>query len=283
MTPRSALAPVLEALVEGDDDAHALWCDILRAVASSERPHLALRVDEDDVGVIVRAPSGPWAEPSPWYVEPRPWRHADPRDAAEALVACGLLPAHWSDPERSPRWWADDRWEWQPCGRCQASGTTQGGGSVCATCGGTGGCQASAIDEAPSMPALVAVACLGRDVLARLESLVAEAWPGAVLVWRVMASSRIEAHHRQSDGVGDLSLSRVFSHEKRRFAEPGRFGGEPAWGAACPWRWRGQPEIERAWPYLCEINRVGVHLIHCNPSPFPDSDRYVVIGVEALP
>lgn len=100
-----------------------------------------------------------------------PWRHATPAEALEALVATGLLPAHWTDAMRAPRWWCD------ACGERGERHTTA---------------------APPSHAALVAVASLGVAALARAEALVAETWPGRALVWRVMTAEALNAALREA-------------------------------------------------------------------------------------
>jgi hypothetical protein len=101
----------------------------------------------------------------PW-ARLRGWAHATPADAIAALVETELLPEHWSDPERAPRWW---------CEQCQGRGlmaASLAGGWMCDACRSHTHTAAP-----PSHAALVAVASLGVDTLARAEAIAAAHHP----------------------------------------------------------------------------------------------------------
>lgn len=108
-------------------------------------------------------------------------------DAVEELVAAGILPEHWLDAARAPRWW---------CERCEGSGTIVGW-TACECCGdGSCPCTWGSGDEVPPEPSrgeLVAVSSLGAAAVARAEAVVAETWPRARLVWRVNGARRIRS------------------------------------------------------------------------------------------
>lgn len=124
-----------------------------------------------------------------------PWAHATPADTLAALVEAELLPEQWCDPERGPRWW---------CERCAGVGrvtlrSIDGSGdlgsyAVMPDARGDLRCDAFDVSGAPpcgappSHPALVAVASLGVDTLARAEAIVAETWRARV-VWRVLEAA----------------------------------------------------------------------------------------------
>lgn len=135
-----------------------------------------------------------------------PWAHATPAAALAAIVEAELLPAHWCDPERAPRWW---------CERCAGVGrvtlrSIDGSGdlgSYAVTPDAYGDLRCDAFDVSgappcgapPSLPALVAVASLGADTLARAEAIVAETWRARV-VWRAMGAEKIREHRWSAYG-----------------------------------------------------------------------------------
>jgi len=202
---------------------------------AATRPSLA-----DVIGVLVIGPSGPPVV-GRWPV----WAYNDPTAALEALVARGLLPPHWTDAARAPRWWCDDH---DPRDEDH--------------------------DAPPSLPALISVAALGADALARAGAIVAETWRGRALVWRVMTASEILRHHEVTARDGDgVTEGYVFSHEHERKRRPKAFGGTPAWPVECPWT--SLPTVAPAWPALRELDALGLHLLAC------DAAR-VVLGVESV-
>jgi hypothetical protein len=105
-----------------------------------------------------------------------------PAEFIELLVARGLLPAPWAGDAAAPGWW---------CAPCYGTGVVRDpirDDEECLCEGGVAGSPMLYEDVA-------AVAALGVDALARVESLVGEAWPGARVGWRVMDRDAIEAHH----------------------------------------------------------------------------------------
>lgn len=128
--------------------------------------------------------------------------YGTPAAALEALVAAGSLADHWADAARAPRWW---------CEACEGTGEVRGTAGGFATVWWCGVCDPRGAEDArpgtrrdssapvgtaaapPSLPALVAVASLGVDTLARVEAIVAETWPGARLVWRCESAEGLRA------------------------------------------------------------------------------------------
>ncbi len=190
------------------------------------------------------------------------WRHTAPADAVEALIARGLLPEHWSDEGRAPRWW---------CAGCE------GRGHVCCRCATP--CGPSPFDfvsdgttaAPPSHPALVAVAALGLGTLARAEAIVAETWRARV-VWRVMTADALREHHGQRAFAASASprAEEAFSWEAHIAERDNR-----PWRTECPFGEEWGAEIQRTWPASTALRALGVHLLAVNESR-------VVIGVEAL-
>lgn len=172
---RPALADVLARATTCDD---AVWW---RMMLLDSPTRLATEGVEWKMG-----PSIPWARL-------RGWAHPTPADALAALVEAELLPEHWADDGRAPRWWSE------ACRTCGGNGwivTSTGDGSHgtleqenCPDCeDGSGHAPAP-----PSHDALVAVASLSVDTIARAEAIVAETWPGARLVWRVESAAKLSA------------------------------------------------------------------------------------------
>lgn len=181
-------------------------------------------------------------------------RHPTPADALGALVEAELLPEHWARELTAPRWW-------------------------CPQCGERGERHVTAAP--PSHAALVAVASLGVDTLARAEAIVAETWPGRALVWRVMGTAEIREHHERCKlySGGAATALEAFSREQVAAyyfgPELGGFGGD------CKPPWPAEPfttdsaEVRRAWPALRALAALGLHLVAL------DAGR-VVLAVEAL-
>lgn len=196
---RPALARVLEVLDSTASYAAAdkalgvphetatRWCDTLTT--------RDIRVTVDDEAVGVGAFFDHRQHDFRW-----PWRHTSPADALGALVEAALLPEHWADEGRAPRWWCEgcegvgyakprsaddpDPYTGAPMWRCGVCGSSEAGRGLLAA--------------PPSHAALCAVASLGVDTLARAEAIVAETWPRARLVWRVMGAAELNAVLRRN-------------------------------------------------------------------------------------
>lgn len=141
-TQRLALADVLGVLsplrLTADFLAgHRVFCEAARV----------------DVGMHLLAPRD--AESVLWHR----WLHPSPADALGALVEAELLPEHWARAMTAPGWWSQ-----MQCGLCR------GDGGDCYGCGGDGW-KMGATPTPPSHAALVAVASLGVDALARAEAI----------------------------------------------------------------------------------------------------------------
>lgn len=160
------------------------WAD-----ASSWAVYLRDKVPPmDEAGITLRAAG---------FERVAPWRHDTPAAALEALAAAtpALVPGHWTDAVRAPRWW---------CEACEGTGEVRGvaGGFAtvwwCGVCDPRGAAGArpgvrrdpsspvGTADAPPSLPSLVSVAALGVDVLARVDSIAAEGWPGQRVAWRAL-------------------------------------------------------------------------------------------------
>lgn len=253
---RPALADVLAALATCDD---AAWW---RMMLLDSPTRLATEGVEWKMG-----PSIPWARL-------RGWAHPTPADALAALVEAELLPEHWADDGRAPRWWCErcggrglvDAWttpdgvvERDFCGECAEEDTDATGGW-------------RAIGHAPAPPshaALVAVASLGADTLARAEAIVAETWPVRALVWRVMTREALREHHEKMT-VSGRGLPVVVSLEETQMAGLRWPVSYPRYSAT-----RVSKDAARAWPALRALAALGLHLVAL------DAAR-VVLAVEAL-
>lgn len=248
---RPALADVLARATTCDD---AVWW---RMMLLDSPTRLATEGVEWKMG-----PSIPWARL-------RGWAHPTPADALAALVEAELLPEHWADDGRAPRWW---------CERCRTCGgkgwivTSTGDGSHgtleqenCPDCeDGSGHAPAP-----PSHAALVAVASLGADTLARAEAIVAETWPVRALVWRVMTREALREHHEKMT-VSGRGLPVVVSLEETQMAGLRWPVSYPRYSAT-----RVSKDAARAWPALRALAALGLHLVAL------DAAR-VVLAVEAL-
>lgn len=186
-----------------------------------------------------------------------PWSHATTADALDVLDARGLLPEHWSDPVRAPRWW---------CPWCDTPGDLP--------LPSTEGMSAESCPDhnaPPSHPALVAVASLGADALARAEELVAETWR-ARIVWRVMTAEALDAH-------GEWTFSRAYapgeSHAPRAAAIERHTGRHlrSEVPEACD-HGDQHPSVVAAWPALRALAALGLHLVAVD-------DGRVTLAVEA--
>lgn len=202
-----------------------------------------------------------------------PWSHATTADALDVLDARGLLPEHWSDPVRAPRWWC----------RCGGAGDGVWRHDVAVSCAhgpdrrGCGGAHWTAPD---SHPALVAVASLGVDALARVEELVAETWRARV-VWRVERPHDRRDRLRSRRGSQAFGLSAEEPLEVFAASEAWQAWPSGAWPEECPGGFLalsgGDGEvILRAWPALRALAALGLHLLAID-------DGRVTLGVEALP
>jgi hypothetical protein len=189
-----------------------------------------------------------------------PWSHATTADALDVLDARGLIPTHWSDPVRGPWWW------WCPScaghGRLVRTATYAGG--PCPACRGDA-------TAPPSLPALVAVASLGVDALARAEEVVAETWRARV-VFRVMTAEALDAH-------GEWTFSRAYapgeSHAPRAAAIERHTGRHlrSEVPEACD-HGDQHPSVVAAWPALRALAALGLHLVAVD-------DGRVTLAVEA--
>lgn len=232
-----ALAEVL-AVLTGDRKLTEFWRVAVRPYDPPAR--IAKRVEVTERGVATfNVVEG--LRPLP-AVALQPWTHATPADALATLVEAELLRASWLDPERGPRW------------RCES----------CAERG-----ENHTTASPPSHPALVAVASLGVDTLARAEELVADRWRARV-VWRVMGAAALNDHFsrkRDSRPPGaEADAALVFALEDRE-----EMGGD-AWPTECPY---AASTVRRAWPALRALAALGLHLLAV------DAGR-VTLGVVAL-
>lgn len=269
MVTRPALADVLAVATTCDDATW--WRDRIAAFGA---PSL------DAVGACCAFANTPTL---------RRWTRATPADALAALVEAELLPASWLDGERAPRWWCE-----ACAGRghvtCRVNYGTGTEGDFCGACAAedpdaTGGVRATGHTATPpSLPALVAVAALGVDTLARAEAIVAETWRARV-VWRVMTAQALRNHHASMENAEARTSPRVcvaFSREAND-AEwpPNRVHMRERWPAVCPYSyWFGDADddrhgVHRAWPALRAIAALGLHLLAVD-------DGRVTLGVEAL-
>lgn len=240
---RPALADVLAVVTTCDD---AVWW---RTTLDNHRARLAARGVERGDGVPP--------------TQTRGWAHATPADALAALVEAELLPAPWGDPERGPRWWCEacggrglrDRPGRYPCFRCDSPA------------------RAPATDPpghtaAPSShPALVAVASLGADALARAEELAADVWRARV-AWRVAHATTLrdlmgQAYDEGSFGAGVLYVAAV------AWFHPDDVADALAW-----WR-EHDPAQEKAARAVADLAALGLHVVAVD-------DERVTLAVESV-
>ncbi len=188
------------------------------------------------------------------------WEHATPTGALAALVEAEAVPEHWLDAARAPRWW---------CEACGGKGDGRWRSTVVVSCP----CRGEHRTAPPSHAALVAVASLGAASLARAEAIVAETWPGARLVWRVMTAEALREHHARDGQLAESGAVRATSLEWASVADAFRWPETPpryiGLGA------RVQHDAERAWPALRALAALGLHLVALNVGR-------VVLAVEAL-
>jgi hypothetical protein len=264
---RPALADVLACLTV--PRFAAVWSVALAPPKPGALINAVPRVTTGGAGIVHRIATSPRRAAflnDVEFLAPQPWRHDTPAAALESLVAAGLLPEHWTDAARAPRWWCEacegvgavfDVWRMR-CWRCDGSGHTA---------------------LPPSHPALVAVAGLGVDTLARAEAIVAETWPGRALAWRPMTAAALQKHHADHCAGLDVTPALVFSREMTPPLT--NFEWRPAWPEVCPYGGLfGTPDddrhgVHRAWPALRALAALGLHLVAL------DASR-VVIAVEAL-
>lgn len=238
--------------------------------------------------LIAAKGDGAILRPKPWQGTFHPWAHPSPADALGALVEAALLPEHWADEGRAPRWWCEgcegvgyakprsaddlDPYTGAPMWRCGVCGSSEAGRGLLAA--------------PPSHAALCAVASLGVDTLARAEAIVAETWPRARLVWRVMGAAELNAVLRRNyetpthgNRVAFWFACEAVGLWSQRWPEEFRF-----WSAsdAPPEVIAMMDERRRLYPAmralaLTEDGRpTGLHLVALD-------DARVVLAVEALP
>lgn len=196
-----------------------------------------------------------------------PWRD----DAFESLLSRGLVPEHWSDPERAPKWSAH-----LGCGGAYHDDVPR---RWCAECDGSGDV---AVDD---MPTLVSVASSGAAALARVEAVVAEGWPGSRVVWRALTHKQIRNHHNYTSAwTAEMSTGphALFSREWC-YAEATLPGLERVpWPKSPPTK---LAKPRRAWRFVRGVavedvddgapRRTDFHLLRCGRS-------VVVLGVELV-
>ncbi len=202
-----------------------------------------------------------------------PWAHATPADAIGALVEAALLPEHWARELTAPRWW---------CERCKGKGVhhyEEAPGPVMCSCM-TYDADGYRVRNGhtpvpPSHAALVADASLGVDTLARAEAIVAETWPRARLVWRVMGAEELRRHHERTS-VSGSGLPVVVSLEETQMAGMRWPVSWPRYAAT-----RVPKDAALKWPALRALaltedgKPTGLHLVALD-------DARVVLAVEAL-
>ena len=276
MSARPALAAVLGGTAASGEWWWAVDDTTTDCPECEDPPHRRGRISCEIDGVRWQLPVHAYHRARPdspeWHEGVvHPWSHRDPAEALAALVEAEALPERWCDPARAPRWWCAG------CGVCGNNPRTRtSDGFVvrdeCFACDDHG----YEVDAPPSHVALVSVAALGPDALARAEAIVAETWPGARLVWRAMARAAIEEHHAKVNDSIELTPLRAFAHEMVRAKSPERFGGEPAWPRECPWQaLSSDSPTGRAWPALHALAAAGLHPVAL------DAAR-VALAVEAL-
>lgn len=262
-----ALPEVLAVFVRGDP---AWWRDVLAD------PRRVGGLVWGTVGVEVRIDRG---HPMGAATDLRRWRVSPfrPCDATEALVARDMLPPHWLDPERAPGWWCPD---------CDGTNIVWSDEDAVAwtCCGG--------FREGPSSLAnLAAVASLGRSGVDRVESVVAETWPGSAIVWRTLALDRLArsaatVRWRRDDSAPEnepctpahATAVQAWLENHRRIALVPENWSMP-WPEECPYV---APAVRRAWRALLALHEVGAHLV----ADIDDPERVgalAVLGVDPLP
>lgn len=266
---RPALADVLARVTTCDD---AAWW---RMMLLDSPTRLAAEGVEWKMG-----PSIPWARLGGWA-------HPTPADALGALVEAALLPEHWADDGRAPRWWCEgcegvgyakprsaddlDPYTGAPMWRCGVCGSSEAGRGLLAA--------------PPSHAALCAVASLGVDTLARAEAIVAETWPRARLVWRVMGAAELNAVLRRNyetpthgNRVAFWFACEAVGLWSQRWPEEFRFwsaSDAPPEVIAMMDEWRRLYPAMRALALTEDGRPTGLHLVALD-------DARVVLAVEAL-
>lgn len=260
MTPkRPALSEVLAALTADGDPRFAEFWRV--AVRPYEPPaKITKRVDVTDKGVATfDVIDG--LDPLRCVALQR-WAHASPADALAALVEARLIPEHWLDPERAPRWW------WGECSVCGGNPrVSDEHGFVtretCFACDDDG----YHTPTPPSLPAVVAVASLGADTLARAEEHARQSWRARV-VWRVASGKAIRDGHRDVlDHTSAEDPARVVSATAALYPKDADAARRWAEGAGLP------PKTGDA---VVDLLSLGLHLVAV------DDRRAVTLAVEAL-
>lgn len=154
------------------------------------------------------------------------WSQASPADAVAALAEAELLPAHWCDTERAPRWW------------CRLTDTGSAWWEPIAP---------------PSVADLLAVASLGANTIARAEELAADVWRARV-VWRVAPAATLrelmeQAYDEGAFGAGVLYVAAV------AWFHPDDVADALAW-----WR-EHDPAQEKAARAVADLAALGLHVV----------------------
>lgn len=160
-----------------------------------------------------------------------------PAEFIELLVARGLLPASWAGDAAAPGWW---------CAVCYGTGVVRDPVREEEECL----CEGGVADSPMLYEDVAAVAALGVAALARVESVVGEAWPGARIGWRAMERDSLQALHLTTAHKSHVATAfAVQAHYEMVQHEP--------WDEVCPYGDGGDyAEERRAWPYLCELARI---------------------------
>lgn len=195
-----------------------------------------------------------------------PWSVGDASEALEGLVSRGLVPPRWTDPDGAPWWW---------CGNC-------GGGRRCAG-GVCRACQRSGVSSAPgSVPrpdrvaALASVACLGVEVLARVECTVAEGWPGATVVWCSLNRASLAHRHSTTRRIGRDDYEAFCEQAAARAKDPSH-----AWPTSPPDVTDAATfSIARIWPHLGVLFDARVHYLGSSMREVAGL-RYVSLAAES--
>lgn len=154
-----------------------------------------------------------------------PWRHGTAAEALEALVAAGLVPPRWADPDAAPRW-------------VGVVGMRRGEPRL------------GDLLAPPGRAELAAVASLGRRALDLVDDLAAEAF-GLPVSWDVLSAEQLSADRRMALG----SLGRFLHPSHVAFASACERWPSGAWPLAPI----GLPlSGGRAWLALRELREVGV-------------------------
>lgn len=196
---------------------------------------------------VVRAPRGAWM-------------HDTAAEMLEALVARGLLPDHWLDPERGPTW---------TCARCRGLGFYRNPDGRPAmrerypmlTCP----CDRGSTVEPRDRGAVVAAAAIGRAAASHVESVVAEAWPSLRLSWDVRTPNEVLNHHHSNLHRGARHIlwpgfdpSHLFSYEERAMLPNAR------WPKDCPVLGESAALAASWWPPLRAVASLGLHVMRAS-------------------